>query len=152
MNRDLRLQRGQTYRETLLLITEQRQLRWRGGWVSDVEYDRDDAVLDSAGNPWLALITATGIDPTADAAPKAWSAVAVFDLTGCTLAMSFGGLFTLTSGSGLTLGRIPGAVDVTISPTQTNQLVDSVHRVLTLTDAAARVSFPDAGTVIFADA
>ena len=77
-----------------------------------------------------------------------------FDLTGYTVTMPIGSLFTLTAGSGLTVTAAGGTIvaALTAAQTATVQAQDppyTAHWQLKLTDGGGTVSYPLSGDIKF---
>jgi len=129
-----------------------------GTWSSSTTYLTNTVVVASDNNAYVALSTSTSVNPVTDGGVH-WALATGFDLTNYSASMPIGvqggtPIFTLTSGSGLTLGGTAGTVVIKATPTQTTGVPlsnRSLHYYLQITNTsdATDVYFPVGGSISF---
>lgn len=87
-------------------------------WKIAKAYEAEQVSVGSDGKAYVCKIANTGTNPVGDVSGH-WEKLTPFNLTGCTAEAKFGTLFTLTVGSGITMGGAAGTVALNVTPVQT---------------------------------
>jgi hypothetical protein len=147
---DLTLTAGDTFTHVFALFSDARVKRWRGEYHEFFVYKPGEAVELEPGEAFVALLRTMNVKPGEPGSETFWSPLTPKDLTGCTVSLVCGGLFTLEEeGKGVTVTPKTGTIEIEVEPKQTEKTPSSEHYYVQLEDVAKKLSTPISGVMLF---